>query len=148
MSASTPPKTSASWRARAALAAALCALACGSGEHTTIPVTGEDAGADASGTQVASVVNLCPRFDGSLVTPQRITPGESALVAVTVTDPDGPSSELVFSWTATSGVFSASDKPVTSYTCSKLGTQQLSVVVKDRPGCTSQLSINVECVSK
>jgi hypothetical protein len=88
MSASTPSKTSASWRARAALAAALCALACGSGEHTTIPVTGEDAGADASGTQVASVVNLCPRFDGSLVTPQRITPGETELRAGVLVDCD------------------------------------------------------------
>jgi hypothetical protein len=105
---------------------------------------GADAGAE---THVASAVNLCPHVDGSYITPQKIAPNVSAVVAVNASDPDSPVPDLTFAWHATSGVFSASDKAVTSYQCSKVGTQELTVIVTDRPGCSVQLTISVECVA-
>ena len=134
--------------ARGALAGALCALGCGSAEHNAIPPVPEaDAGADSGAeTHVASAVNLCPHVDGSFITPQKIAPKVRAVVAVTASDPDSTASDLTFAWRATSGVFSASNKPVTDYECSKIGTQQLTVTVTDQPGCGVEFTINVECV--
>ncbi len=132
-----------------AVAGALCALSCGTAEHSVIPpATDADGGADAgSETQVASAVNLCPRVDSSFITPQKIAPQVNALVSVSASDPDSPIPDLTFTWHATSGVFSASDKAVTNYECSKIGTQQLTVTVTDRPGCSVEFTINVECVA-
>jgi hypothetical protein len=79
--------------------------------------------------------------------PQRIAPGESTEIMVRVTDPDAPDSQLVLAWSAASGTFSASDKPMTTYRCVEPGTQQLTCTAKDKPGCVSELDIDVECVS-
>src|SRR4051812_4402491 len=120
-----------------AMLAALCALACGSAEHVQVPPMSEaDGGADAgTETQVASAVNLCPHVDGSYVTPQTIAPHVSALVAVSASDPDSAVPDLSYAWHATSGAFRASDKAMTNYECSEIGTQLLTVVVTDHPGC-------------
>ena len=123
---------------------ALCVLACGSGEHTQVPPSVD---ADA-GTSISSGVNVCPYFEDSLVLPQRIAPRESAFIAVRATDPDAADSQLVFRWSATSGTFSAGDKPVTNYSCLKLGAEQLTVTVTDRQGCSSDLTIGVQCIAK
>jgi len=108
-----------------------------------IPETG-DAGAEQA--EVASSVNVCPRFAGSLVMPQRILPDESAFIAVRAVDPDALDTQLAFSWTATSGTFTASDKSVTNYRCAQVGSEQLTVVARDHQGCTSELTIAVECI--
>jgi hypothetical protein len=132
--------------ARNALSAILAAhwvLACGTADHATVPPAPEG---DASAS-VASVVNLCPRFDGSLVLPQHIPPMQSAMLAVTATDPDGADSELVFAWSAPSGVFSDRDKPVTNYNCSELGQEQLTITAADHQGCSSTLTIGVVCIA-
>lgn len=136
-------------KALCAVAGALCAFACGSAEHNMVPPVSEaDGGADAgTETQVASAVNLCPHVDGSYITPQKIGPKVAAVVAVSASDPDATTPDLNFSWRATSGTFSASDKAVTSYVCSKLGPEQLTVTVTDQPGCSVELTINVECVA-
>jgi hypothetical protein len=131
-------------RGAAAVASVLCVLACGSGEHTQVPPSVD---ADA-GTSISSAVNVCPYFEDSLILPQRIPPRESALVAVRATDPDAADSLLAFRWSATSGTFSVSDKPVTNYSCLKLGAAQLTVTVTDRQGCSSDLTIGVQCVAK
>jgi hypothetical protein len=117
---------------------------CGSGEHAIIP---EPVEASADPAEVSSGVNVCPVFAGSLVVPQRITLGETSVLAVRVTDPDAPDSQLIFAWSAASGSFSASDKPMTTYRCTELGSQELTLTVKDKPGCVSKLVIDVECVS-
>ena len=127
-----------------ALCACLCALACGSGDHTTVPEL--DAGADAE-AEIHSGVNVCPRFDGTLVMPQRIAPEESSLITVSASDPDAPDSQLTFSWSAPSGRFSASDESVTSYRCDRVGVEQLTVSARDRRGCASELKIDVECIA-
>lgn len=121
----------------------LCALACGSADHTQIPPPDDDAGREA---QVGSGVNVCPHFDGSVVLPQRIGRDESAYVAAMATDPDAANAQLVFSWTAASGVFTVQDKPMTSYRCSRVGPEDLLVTAKDRQGCSSHLTIPVECI--
>jgi hypothetical protein len=137
-SVSTPDRGSL-----AALVTALFVIGCGGAEHQRLPPAAET----EAGTQVASGVNVCPRFEGSLILPQRIGPGETAVVAVRVSDPDAADSQLAFAWTATSGTFSASDESVTDYTCSEIGKEQLTFTAVDRPGCSSSLTITVECVA-
>ena len=122
----------------------LCVTACGSAEHVEVPRVA-DSIADAS---VSSGVNVCPSIQSSLVLPQQIAPSENALVAVRAVDPDGAESQLVFRWTASSGTFSESNKSVTNYACSQLGTAQLTVTVTDGPGCTATLTLTVDCVGK
>lgn len=119
-------------------------LGCGSAEHSVIPEP-EEAGADQA--EVSSGVNVCPLFTGSLVMPQRIALGEASEIMVRVTDPDAPDSQLVLSWSAASGTFSASDNRMTIYRCGEPGTQRLTCTAKDKPGCVSTLNIDVECVS-
>jgi hypothetical protein len=122
--------------------AALCALDCGTGEHVDVP---ETSSVDAS-TGISSGVNLCPYFQGSLILPQQLRPRESASITVRATDPDAADSQLVFSWSAASGTFSADDKPVTNYECSKLGTLPLTVTATDRQGCSIGLTLSVDCI--
>jgi hypothetical protein len=131
-------------RSRRALIAALWTLSCGTADHVAArPPPDQDASAD---TQVASKVNVCPRFDGSLALPQKITPDQTAVLLVTASDPDGNDAQLVFTWSAPNGSFNPSDKPVTNYNCSKLGVQQLTISARDEQGCSSALSLSVECV--
>jgi hypothetical protein len=129
--------------AQSCLVVALGAVACGSGEHTDVPPL-DDVDVDAS---VASGVNVCPHFLDSLALPQKIPSGASAVIVVHATDPDGTDSQLVFRWSATSGRFSTNDEAVTTFTCSKSGTVELSVMATDPPGCSVSLTLTVECVS-
>jgi hypothetical protein len=119
-------------------------LACGGGDQVQVP---ERADAGNEQAQVNSGVNVCPVFAGSLVMPQRIGPGQKSNIAVRATDPDAPDSELIFAWSAASGSFSASDKPMTSYRCADSGSQRLTFTATDRIGCVSSLNIDVECVA-
>lgn len=126
-----------------AIATSLGVLACGAADHAPEP----EPAASADPTEVQSGVNVCPRFDGSIVMPKRIAPDEASVITVSATDPDAPDSLLVFSWSAPSGSFSSSDKPVTIYRCTRVGVEQLTVVARDRRGCTAELKIDVECVA-
>ena len=127
---------------RFALALACCSFACGTSTHSEVYVD-NDAGND---TQVASGVNVCPRIDGSWISPQRIRPGESANIVVRAVDPD-LSDKLVCEWRAARGTFNPSDDPVTSYSCSGLGTEPLTITVTDTHGCSSAMTISVECIA-
>ncbi|HYQ03179.1 MAG TPA: hypothetical protein VER96_31110 [Polyangiaceae bacterium] len=124
------------------LLAALGAAACGSSEHTEVAQT--DGGPEQA--EVASGVNVCPLFEGSLVMPQMVRVGENASISVHAKDPDGADSRLVFAWTASSGSFDPSDKSVTSYTCAESGVQELLITARDRPGCISSLTVLVQCI--
>jgi hypothetical protein len=126
-----------------AIVGAACVLACGVADRVDVENTGDLGGE----TRITSGVNVCPHFEGSLILPERIAPSESAFIAVRATDPDAADSLLVFAWTALSGTFSASDEPVTNYSCSKLGTEQLTVTAKDDQGCSSDLTLPVECIA-
>jgi hypothetical protein len=119
-------------------------LGCGSADHSVAP---EPEGAGAATADVNSSVNVCPLFTGSLVMPQRIAPGEASTIIVRATDLDAPDSELVFAWSAASGAFDPRDKPMTSYRCDALGTEQLTLSAKDSRGCVSDMKIEVECVA-
>src|SRR6478609_5733850 len=128
--------------ARLTFGAVFGLLACGSGEQ--LPAR-ESADAGDEQAQVNSGVNVCPVFDGSLVMPQRIGPGQSSSIVVRATDPDAPDSQLVFAWSALSGSFSVSDKRATSYRCGEPGKQRLAFTATDRAGCVSTLNVDVEC---
>ena len=119
-------------------------LACGDADHVRVPPA-DDAGSEA--VQVNSGVNVCPRFSGSLVMPQRIGPNESSSIAVRATEPDAPDSLLIFAWSAASGTFTPADKAATKYRCGEIGTESLTVTATDQRGCVSTLQIDVECVA-
>lgn len=125
--------------------AGLLILACGGAEHNRVP---EPIEAGAEPAKVSSEINICPRFEGSLVMPKRIGPDESSVIAVSATDPDAPDSLLIFDWNAPSGSFSENGKSVTSYRCAEIGSQRLTVTAEDRWGCVGTLTIDVECLAK
>jgi len=79
--------------------------------------------------------------------PQRIRPDEAALITVRAVDPDASNALLTFEWRAASGSFNPSDKPVTTYRCSRLGIEPLTVSARDRQGCLSELSVPVDCIA-
>jgi hypothetical protein len=127
----------------AAFASALYVFSCGAGDQTVVP----EASAGGEGAEVASGVNVCPQFEGSLVMPQRIHPEQASVIAVRASDPDAADSQLVFAWTATGGTLNPSDKSVTVYHCAQPGQEQLTVTATDRQGCVSDLTIAVECIA-
>ncbi len=53
-------------------------LLCGAADHTPTP----EPAVSADPTEVQSGVNVCPRFDGSLVMPQRIAPSVASVITV------------------------------------------------------------------
>lgn len=92
-------------------------------------------------------VNLCPRFDGSLIVPQTIQPGQTAVVVVNASDPDGDSATLTYEWSATSGSIVESEGPGAKYSCGDAGPQILTVTTKDARGCHAKLEIHLSCLS-
>ncbi len=122
----------------------MLSVACGSGEHTRIPPAGD------AGTQLVdfeSQINICPAFQGSSANPTDIPAGQPAQILVLAVDPDGLDSSLKFQWSAPSGTFSEPTHSVTEYRCDKSGPQLLKVVATDSDGCSSDLSVNVTCLT-
>lgn len=129
---------------RSALCGTLLLFGCGSGEQ---PGNSGQTAPPQPFVQVDPTINVCPRFGGSLIIPEDISPGLQAEVAVIADDPDGSNARLVFSWTASAGLFSAADRPTTGYTCSEAGPQVLNISARDPLGCTSSLALNVTCLA-
>ncbi|MCA9529032.1 MAG: DUF4215 domain-containing protein [Myxococcales bacterium] len=88
--------------------------------------------------------NLCPLINTTSVIPEQIASGGTADVEAVASDPNGDA--LTFSWTATSGSFSAPTANATQYTCGADGTQTLTVVISDGdPSCDLSVSLEVTC---
>lgn len=121
-----------------------CALAlllgCGSADSTRAarPAPVEDA-------QLGASINSCPTFAYSMVLPQTIHAGETAIVVALGTDPDSDDSLLTYRWTATAGDFGHPNDPLSEYTCADVGPQVLSVTTSDPEGCENNLDFDVVC---
>jgi hypothetical protein len=119
-------------------------LACGSA-----PQTDSTEPADTrTFIEIEPAVNVCPVFDRALIIPLDILPSVSAELAVYATDPDGSDASLIYSWSSPSGTFSTPNLPVTTYHCSALGRQVLTVTAEDVHGCRVDLALNVNCIAK
>jgi hypothetical protein len=127
------------------LAAWLAPAGCGSADRTKQERPEEP---DSQAVNVEQTINICPQFVGSIVLPQTIPPGETAVVGVHATDPDGDDALLTYEWTATSGTFSDPEQAATHYDCDATGAQILTVVTKDARGCHVQLDIAVTCLAR
>jgi hypothetical protein len=97
---------------------------------------------------VAQNFNVCPRFEGSIVLPQTIAPGQEAVIVVRAVDPDGDDRALSYGWSVTSGELSETVGGSTKYLCDELGPQIVSIVTTDAPGCHVQLDIAVNCLER
>lgn len=124
--------------------AALLLIGCGASGK---PDASDSAGANTL-VQITPTANACPAFVQSLVIPQTIKPGAVADVIVIASDPDGPQSGVAFDWSASSGTFSSSDRPVTRYRCLATGSQQLHVGATDELGCRAELTLPVICLGE
>ena len=100
-------------KALATLVLCLAATAgCGSADST---FQGRDEPVDDVG--VAPNVNTCPTFAFYFVLPQQIHPEQAAALLVQGTDLDSDDEDLVYQWSATSGVFSTPTHQSTEYRC-------------------------------
>lgn len=117
-----------------------CALGCGSTDQARSER--EPAADDAS---FGSIINACPSFAFSLVSPQSIRANEKAIVTVFATDLDSDDTLLSYAWSASAGDFTEPDSFLTEYACADAGPQRLRVVASDADGCESALDLDVTC---
>lgn len=138
------PKGAPAWRPFA-LSCALCCVACGSSDQTRAAQNDEPPDQQLN---VSQDFNLCPYFEGSLVLPQTIAPGQTAVVVVRAVDPDGDDEALTYEWSVSAGELTEVDGPSIAYLCSETGPQILTVVTKDARDCHSTLTIAVTCLDR
>ena len=132
---------------RLLVAAASFALlsGCGSADQTR---AARDEEATPELVDFSPAINVCPRFEGSLILPQSIPHAGAAFIAVRAVDPDADDLTLTFAWSATSGDFSAPERPVTEYRCADDGDQALTIVTRDASNCDRALHLDVTCLSE
>jgi len=87
--------------------------------------------------------NVCPDVNSVLVAPRRTRVGSPISVEANAEDSDGDA--ISFAWTATSGSFAAPSSATTTYMCSDLGEQTLSVTINDEGNCASLHQTVVRC---
>ncbi len=120
-------------------------LGCGAADETR---TAREEPIDDSLLNVAGNVNICPHFLGSLVLPQSISAGQTAVIIARAVDPDGDDAALTFDWNASAGTLSETVRSATKYSCTDTGGQVLTVVTKDARDCHVALDIDVACLDE
>lgn len=124
--------------------AAAC-FACSAADETRrVP----DEGPEAQLLNVAQDFNVCPHFEGSLVLPQTIAPGQQAVIGVRGVDPDGEDAALTYDWSVTSGELMETGHGYAKYSCDETGPQIVSIVTTDARDCHVQLDIAVNCLER
>ncbi len=93
----------------------------------------------------------CPDVQSWAVTPvQAAAPDGTIGASVVATDPD-TTQTLSYSWVATAGTFGDPSAASTTYTCSTVGSQTLTLTVRNGPfsssGCAATATFLVDCVS-
>lgn len=90
----------------------------------------------------------CPEIQSWTVTPdQAEVPDGMISAAVTVTEADA-SQPLSYSWSATGGVFSDASMAATTYTCTSLGAQSITLTVTEGTppsACSTTTVFHVGC---
>jgi len=123
---------------------ACAAFGCGTAPHTT-PQADSDSGV---AVEVAPKYEASLVFVRSLVIPQELEPGDSAAIAVEASDPVGGDTNISYTWSAASGVFSRPNSPVTTYRCGATGAQILNVTARNARGDVSRLALPVNCTEQ
>lgn len=138
-----------SWQARllrlALLGSAAICFACSASDQTRAKPEEEP---EHEILNVAQDFNVCPHFEGSIVLPQTIPPGQQAVIVVRAVDPDGDDRALSYAWSATSGELSETTAGSTKYLCDETGPQIVSIVTTDARNCHVQLDIAVNCLER
>lgn len=132
-------------RSRVVAASFVLLLGCGSADQTRAARSDDE---DNKLVDISPGLNLCPRFEGSIILPQTIPVAGTAFIAVRATDPDADDLDLKYAWSATSGEFSEPSESVTEYTCGEPGEQSLTVTALDAADCDVELHLDVTCLSE
>jgi hypothetical protein len=90
--------------------------------------------------------SVCPVADSIAIFPGSVAAGASATVSATVRDLDDAPSQLVYSWTSSSGTFAEPRAAQTSFSCAVPGSVTLTLSVRD-PDCEDTLSTTMTCTA-
>ena len=120
-------------------------LGCGAADQTKAARSDDE---ENKLVDVTPGLNLCPRFEGSIILPQSIPVDGTAFIAVRAVDPDADDLDLAYSWSASAGEFSKPDESVTDYRCGEPGDQVLTVNARDTSDCDTELHLDVTCLSE
>lgn len=97
------------------------------------------------GADVTAEVNICPEITRMTVAPLTTEVGNQIAVSATATDNDGDT--LTFAWSSNNGSFADSGAMNTSYACTLVGVDTITVTVDDGQGCTDAKSYDVNCLA-
>jgi hypothetical protein len=99
-------------------------LSCNRRRYPTISARSPDGG----NVNVRSTYNYCP-FVLFVATPDHAPVGQPILITATASDEDR--NALAYSWTATSGSFTSTDSPTTTFRCTVNGAVTVTLSVSD-----------------
>jgi hypothetical protein len=105
---------------------------------------GQDGG-DGSSVSVSGTFNTCPALQAAVASPPAAVVGETINVNASAFDKD-TTDKLTYAWTATAGSFAMPAAASTTYTCSVLGAQELTIKVSDGQ-CEDMSTIDVVCTA-
>jgi len=95
---------------------------------------------------VDGTFNYCPQITSLTVAP--LSSGLGTPIVLTSTATDADADPVTFAWTATAGTFANAAAASTTYVCTAVGSQTLTLTVSDGSGCTDTISANVTCVNE
>jgi hypothetical protein len=98
---------------------------------------------DPPPVEVEFDLNRCPDFYSFMLEPPRMGPRTPTFVAAYAEDPEDDT--ILYSFSATSGIFANVRENTATYRCDELGPQTISVLAIDVKGCARVLNIRVTC---
>ena len=90
--------------------------------------------------------NWCPTISGLFVSPTTTSVGGTISLFSSVDDQDGSIDPIDYIWSATSGTFANRFSKTTKFTCTAVGSFEISLAVWDG-ACRSDASVPVTCVA-
>ncbi|MEM7135754.1 MAG: hypothetical protein AAF500_04195, partial [Myxococcota bacterium] len=99
------------------------------------------------GVRVDGKINICAELTKVVVSPLQTSVGNVInLMADAVDQEDDP---IAYRWTALTGTIADPADPITVYTCTAVGDDEITITVSDDDFefCTSQWTVDVTCVS-
>ena len=95
---------------------------------------------------VNGVLNTCPVIDGIGANPAEVNVGKSLTLDANAHDSNAGPSALTYGWTSTGGVFSSATAAAPTFTCTKAGSQTITLSVTDGDSpCIDTSSVTVTC---
>jgi hypothetical protein len=104
-------------------------------------------GTGTLGITVNEVQGQCPVITSAVVSPAESSVGTQVAVGVTATDANSAET-LTYVWGPPGNSFLFANTPVSTYTCTSVGTQSISVTVTDSVNlCSTTATVTVRCDS-